>query len=185
MDVSWYHVAGHLTSIYCLLIKIRLNVVHVTSRSGFTTSMHTVNLGKWWRLECNNFPSSQQVSQNHNPWNLDFCFPLATLFQEHIIQLSLIDNEHISCRHFLNRNKNIPACVEYNIIKHAGICIDVYHCHKKYDRHDGTPDKKCGNFIHRSRRHRCQNQCPHQVSLHWIALHCSAVIVLTMYRSMK
>ena len=63
-----------------------------------------------WRLECNNFASSL-MSQNHTNWNLDFRFSLGTLFQESIIQLFVIDNEHKSEQHFLNKNTNVPACM--------------------------------------------------------------------------
>ena len=56
------------------------------------------------------------------------------------------------------------------------VCVPLPTAIKNYDHHDGTPDKKFGNFIHQSRRHRCQNQCPHQVSLHWITLHCHSII---------
>ena len=46
-----------------------------------------------WRLECNNFASSL-MSQNRTQWNLDFHFPLATLFLERIIQVYVIVNEY-------------------------------------------------------------------------------------------
>ena len=55
-----------------------------------------------WRLECNNFASSL-MSQNQTHWNLDFCFSLGTFFEESIIQLFIISNEHKSDRHFFEQ----------------------------------------------------------------------------------
>ena len=49
------------------------------------------------------------LHQNHTHWNLDFHFSLGTVFQERIIQLYVIYNEHISDQHFLNGTKNVPT----------------------------------------------------------------------------
>ena len=43
------------------------------------------------------------MSQNHTHWNLDFRFSLGTLFQERIIQLFVMYDEHISDRHFFEQ----------------------------------------------------------------------------------
>ena len=54
-------------------------------------------------IECNNFTSSL-ISQNCTQWNLDFRFPLATLFLERIIQLHIIYNEHRLAPHLFRQN---------------------------------------------------------------------------------
>jgi hypothetical protein len=61
-----------------------------------------------WRLECNNFASSR-MSQNHTQWNLDFHFPLATLFLACIILLYIIDNEHKLAPHLFEQHETFSG----------------------------------------------------------------------------
>ena len=70
------------------------------------------------------------MSQNQTQWNLDFRFHLGTLFQESIIQLYVISNEHKPDRHFFEQkyectgmdasitssNKN-PMCTTYGVLR--------------------------------------------------------------------
>ena len=44
------------------------------------------------------------MSQNRTQWNLDFRFPLATLFLDHIILLYIIDNEHKLAPHLFEQH---------------------------------------------------------------------------------